>query len=265
MSTPRFYCPNVAFSGTPFTEALLSSHPFELPPAAAHHASRVLRLRINDAVHIFDGAGHELHGKISEINGKKVLLNELKNAPINPESPLNIILAQALCTGEKMDWIVQKATELGINEIQPLQTQYSTTKLTGDRAEKRTEHWRGITIAACEQCGRNTLPVVHPPLDLATWLADLQRGHPAASKLMLSPDSPHLLTQQPQPSGSVILLIGSEGGLSAKETALSERFGFTPVRLGHNILRAETAAIASMTALQTLWGEWAALPEAAPK
>ncbi len=260
MSTPRFYCPAI-----PLTETLLTGNTFELPAAAAHHASRVLRLRINDAVHVFDGAGHELRGKISEINGKKVLLNELKNAPTHPESVLNIILAQALCTGEKMDWIVQKATELGVNAIQPLQTQYSTAKLTGARAEKRTEHWRGITIAACEQCGRNTLPVVHPPLDLATWLADLQRGHPAASKLMLSPNSPHLLTQQPQPSSSVILLIGSEGGLSTKETALSERFGFTPVRLGHNILRAETASIASMTALQTLWGDWVASPEAAPK
>jgi len=260
MSTPRFYCPAI-----PFTETLLTGNTFELPAAAAHHASRVLRLRINDAVHVFDGLGHELRGKISEINGKRVLLNELKRAPIIPESSLHIVLAQALCTGEKMDWIMQKATELGIHEIQPLQTQYSTAKLTGERAEKRTEHWRGITVAACEQCGRNTLPVVHPPLDLVTWLTDLQRTHASSSKLMLSPDSHHLLTQRPHPGGNVVLLVGSEGGLSTKETALSERFGFTPVRLGNNILRAETAAIASIAALQTLWGDWAVVSEAAPK
>src|SRR5271169_6083270 len=153
MSIPRFYCPPPLPAGSAF----------ELPREAAHHAHRVLRLRVNDPVQVFDGTGHALDGKIGAINGKRVMLHELQTCMDEIESPLRIILAQAMSSREKMDLVVQKATELGAAEIQPVQTQRSVARLSGERAEKRTVHWRSIAISACEQCGRNALPQISAP------------------------------------------------------------------------------------------------------
>ena len=253
MSIPRFYYPPTLFPGTIFTATDQISDSVELPAAAAHHASRVLRLRVNDEVLLFDGTGNELHGRICVITGKSVRLNRLHNHAINRESPLHIVLAQALCSSEKMDWIVQKATELGVSAIQPLQTERSITRLSGERAEKRAEHWRRVTIAACEQCGRNTLPIVYPPQDFAHWLVAMRPS--TATKLMLAPTSRESLNRQVKPTHSVVLLIGPEGGWSAAEIEMSEQANFTPISLGARILRTETAAIAGITALQTLWGD----------
>lgn len=244
MSAARFYC----------SPPLLTGNTLELPPEAAHHANRVLRLRVNDPVQIFDGEGHALDAIISEISGKRVVLGKPKPCAAEMPPPLHIVLAQALCSSEKMDWVVQKATELGAAEIQPVQTQRSVAKLSAERIEKRTEHWRSVTIAACEQCGRNTLPKVHAPQELSSWLVQL-RGTPSA-KFILQTEGTAIFQQQPHPQNKVILLIGPEGGFSAAEITMAHQVGFVPILLGSRVLRTETAALAGITALQTLWGDF---------
>lgn len=244
MSAPRFYCPPPLPSGATF----------ELPPEAAHHAARVLRLRAGDAVQIFDGLGNALDAKIYDIKGKHVQLHELQTCMDDTESPLRIVLAQAMSSSEKMDWVVQKATELGATEIQPVQTQRSVARLAGPRAEKRAAHWHGVAVAASEQCGRNVLPQVNAPLDLAIWL-EQTRGKPG-SRFVLQPEGSTALHKQPVPQHSVTLLIGPEGGFSEDEVKMIHLAGFVPIRMGKRVLRTETAAMAGIAALQTLWGDF---------
>jgi 16S rRNA (uracil1498-N3)-methyltransferase len=244
MSAPRFYCPPPLPSGATF----------ELPPEAAHHAARVLRLRAGDAVQIFDGLGNALDAKIYDIKGKHVQLHELQTCMNDTESPLRIVLAQAMSSSEKMDWVVQKATELGATEIQPVQTQRSVARLTGPRAEKRTSHWHGVAVAASEQCGRNVLPQINAPLDLPAWL-EQNRSRPG-SRFVLQPEGSTALHKQPVPQDSVTLLIGPEGGFSEDEVKMIHLAGFVPIRMGKRVLRTETAAMAGIAALQTLWGDF---------
>ena len=244
MSAPRFYC----------SPPLLFGDTLELPPEAAHHANRVLRLRVNDPVQVFDGEGNALDATISEISGKRVVLGRLKPCAAELLPPLRIVLAQAMCSSEKMDWVVQKATELGAAEIQPVQTQRSVARLSSERAEKRAEHWRSVTISACEQCGRNTLPQAHAPQEFSAWLAQI-RDVPGA-KFILQPEGSTALYKQPSPQGKVTLLIGPEGGFSADEVLMAHQVGFVPILLGSRVLRTETAAVAGITALQTLWGDF---------
>jgi len=205
-------------------------------------------------VQVFDGEGNALDAKIGEIGGKRVLLHELQTCMVEAEPPLRITLAQAMCSSEKMDWVVQKATELGAAEIQPVQTQRSVAKLSSERAEKRTAHWRNVAIAACEQSGRNDLPQTHVPMELSAWLAGM-RGNTHA-KFILQPEGSTVLHKQPQPQGSVTLLIGPEGGFSEDEIKMAHLAGFTPIRLSKRVLRTETAAMAGITAIQTLWGDF---------
>lgn len=245
MSIPRFYC----------SPPLLFDDILELPPDAAHHANRVLRLRVNDPVQVFDGEGHALDAVINEISGKRVVLGKLKPCVAETRPPLHIVLAQAMCSSEKMDWVVQKAAELGAAEIQPVQTQRSVAKLSSERAEKRTEHWRSVIIAACEQCGRNTLPQAHAPQELGAWLARVRDSTDV--KFILQPEGAAPLPQQPRPQGKVVLLVGPEGGFSADEMLMAQQAGFTPILLGPRVLRTETAALAGITALQLLWGDLA--------
>ncbi len=244
MSAPRFYCP----------PPLPRSGAYELPAEAAHHASRVLRLRTGDAVQIFDGEGNAFDAAIAAIDGKRVQLDDLRPRTAQQASRLHVVLAQAMSTSEKMDWVVQKATELGAAEIVPVQTQRSVAKLAGDRAEKRAEHWRSVTISACEQCGRNTLPHLSAPQDLGRWLEEM-RGAPGA-KFILLPDGAATLRAQHGPVGRVTLVIGPEGGFTTDEADAARRAGFVPILLGPRVLRTETAAIAGIAALQTLWGDF---------
>lgn len=244
MSAPRFYCPiNLPSSGV-----------FELPPDAAHHANRVLRLRAGDTVQIFDGEGHACDATIHAIYGKRVDISVLRTCPAQPPSALRIILAQAMSSSEKMDWVVQKATELGVDEIQPVQTQRSIAKLSSERAEKRAEHWRGVVIAACEQSGRNNLTQVHAPADFSQWLANFKTS--PGNNFILLPDGATTLHSQPRPQGPVTLLIGPEGGFSPDEALMSKQAGFIPILLGPRVLRTETAALAGISAIQTLWGDF---------
>jgi 16S rRNA (uracil1498-N3)-methyltransferase len=244
MSAPRFYCP----------PPLPLSTNYELPSEAAHHASRVLRLHAGDAVQIFDGLGNALDATINSIQGKQVVLGNLQSFLDQHKPGLHIVLAQAMCSSEKMDWVVQKATELGTAEIVPVQTQRSVARLSGARADKRTEHWRNVAVSACEQCGRNTLPQLHTPQELDAWLGEMR--HTPGSKFILLPDGASNLQSQPRPTGRATLLIGPEGGFTADEANLARQAGFVPVLLGPRVLRTETAAIAGIAALQTLWGDF---------
>lgn len=241
---PRFYCP----------PPLPDHGSFDLPPEAAHHAARVLRLREGDRVQMFDGLGQERHGVIGETGGRRVVVRDIAVADADRESPLRIVLAQALSSSEKMDWVIQKATELGVTEIHPLDTERSVARLSAERAVKRLEHWRQVAISACEQCGRNVLPEIHPPQDIMTWLRQTQ-GAPE-KKLILLPHGAASLHSQPGPQTGVVLLIGAEGGFTAAESETALSCGYTPVRLGARVLRTETAAVAGLAALQTLWGDF---------
>lgn len=241
---PRFYCP----------QPLPAQGAFNLPADAAHHASRVLRLREGDDVQLFDGAGRECHGVITEIAGKQVTVGDILQVETNRESPLKIVLAQALCSSEKMDWVIQKATELGAAEIQPLATERSVARLSAERAAKRTEHWQQVAISACEQCGRNVLPLIHPPMEISDWLQYMLDS--ATSKYILLPQGAQALQAQEKPQNGAVLLIGAEGGFTQAESDNALRCGFTPVRLGARVMRTETAAVAGLAVLQTLWGDF---------
>ncbi len=244
MSAPRFYC------SPPLPQGVDA----ELPPEAAHHASRVLRLREGDAVQVFDGLGDASDATIASISGKRVLLGDLRACVRQAVPALPIVLAQAMSSSEKMDWVVQKATELGAAEIVPVQTQRSIARLTGERAEKRVEHWRNVAVSACEQSGRNVLPRLHAPQELASWLQEM-RGQ-AGSKYILLPDGAGSLKDQARPEGPVTLLIGPEGGFTREEADMARQAGFVPILLGPRVLRTETAALAGIAALQTLWGDF---------
>ncbi len=241
---PRFYCP----------PPLPSSGSFDLPPDAAHHAARVLRLREGDPVQIFDGLGNERHGVIAEPGGKRVVVSGIIAVDSDRESPLHVLLAQALSSSEKMDWVIQKATELGVAEIQPIDTGRSVARLSAERATKRLEHWQQVAISACEQCGRNTLPQIYAPLDIMVWLQQMQKA--TDTKFILLPQGAASLHAQAKPQGRVALLIGAEGGFTQAESDTALRCGFTPIRMGPRVLRTETAAIAGLAALQTLWGDF---------
>ena len=241
---PRFYCPPpLPFGGS-----------FDLPPDAAHHAARVLRLREGDAIQIFDGIGNECHGVIAELGGKRVVVGDIATTDANRESPLRVMLAQSLSSSEKMDWVIQKATELGVTEIQPLATERSVAKLSAERAAKRTEHWQQVAISACEQCGRNVLPEIHAPLDIMAWLQ--QQRASADSRFILLPQGAVSLHSQHRPKTGAVLLIGAEGGFSQAESDTALLCGFTPIRMGARVMRTETAAVAGLAALQTLWGDF---------
>lgn len=243
MATPRFFCPSLsARSGTA-----------ELPEQAAHHAARVLRLKEGDAVSIFNGQGGECEARIIAIGKRGVDVEIVAWHPVERESPLQVVLAQAISAGEKMDFTLQKAVELGVGAIQPLASERSVVRLSGERAEKRVAHWQGVVIAACEQSGRNCVPEVAPIRPLLDWLG--QQDGPGL-RLMLSPVAEVGLRDLPKPTGNVTLLVGPEGGLSPAEAEAAQRYGFTPVRLGARVLRTETAALAALAAMQTLWGDF---------
>lgn len=243
MSAPRFYCPDIPSR----------NGPAELPEQAAHHAARVLRLKAGDAVSVFNGRGGEGEARITDIGKHRVGVEIAAWNQTERESPLTVTLAQAISAGEKMDYTLQKAVELGITAIQPLASERSVVRLAGERAEKRVAHWQGVAIAACEQSGRNRVPLVAPIRPLGDWLAE-QEGQ--GLRLMLAPGAASRLHDLARPDGGATLLVGPEGGFAPAEAGLALRFGFTPVRLGARVLRTETAALAALAAMQTLWGDF---------
>jgi 16S rRNA (uracil1498-N3)-methyltransferase len=224
-----------------------------LPPSAAHHAAQVLRLERGDVVTIFDGEGGEYGAEIVSSTARGVDVRVTERRAVERESPLKITLAQALIASERMDYVIQKAVELGAAAIAPVATARCVTRLDGARAQRRIEHWRQIAIASCEQCGRNRVPTVHAPRDLAAWL---MLPSTARLRLLLSPSSPESLRDVAAPAGEAELLVGPEGGLAPEEEASALAAGFRAVRLGPRILRTETAGPAMLAALNALWGDW---------
>jgi 16S rRNA (uracil1498-N3)-methyltransferase len=225
----------------------------ELPPVPAHHAARVLRLVKGTEVVLFNGQGGEYPAVLEWVDKEVVSARCREWRDVERESSLDIRLAQGISSGERMDYTLQKAVELGVTAIQPLAMRRSVVKLSAERAARRVDHWQGIVMSACEQCGRNHLPAVANPLDIPQWLATA----PAGLKLFLSREAESTLNDLPPPAGPVWLVAGPEGGFEPEEAALISDFGFIPVRLGPRILRTETAALAAVAAMQTLWGDYA--------
>ncbi|MFN3581107.1 MAG: 16S rRNA (uracil(1498)-N(3))-methyltransferase [Pseudomonas sp.] len=217
----------------------------------AHYVSRVLRLNVGAAVQLFNGSGVEWPGELLEVGKRQVRVRLQPSIPGLPESPLRIHLGQSMSRGDRMDWAIQKATELGANEITPLQTERCEVRLQGERADKRQAHWQQVAISACEQCGRSKVPTVHAPMALEDWLANLQ----AELKLVLHHRTPQRLDQLTKPS-SLAVLIGPEGGLSDAEIASAEKQGFQSACFGPRVLRTETAPIVALSLAQQLWGDF---------
>lgn len=217
------------------------------------HAVRVLRLKAGATLELFDGMGNAVWAMLTDIGKREAHAQIIEALPAQAESPLEIILAQGISRGEKMDFTLQKAVELGASLIQPLFTERSGVDLRDERLARKIQHWRGIIIGACEQCGRNRLPTLCEPLNWTEWLG---QPRPPSLSLMLDPTATQSLRDLPPPAEAVTLLIGPEGGLSPAEIAQAAATAFTGIRLGPRILRTETAGLAALAAIQTLWGDW---------
>lgn len=233
-----------------FIDAPLSLGEHTLPEAQAHYIGRVLRMATGDAVQLFDGGGQEFLGHLLEVGKKTVRVSLDQALPGQPDSSLHVHLGQGLSRGERMDWAIQKATELGANEITPIVSERCEVRLKDERADKRLAHWRQVAISACEQCGRSTLPLIHPPRTLAEWLGDVD----ADLKLVLHPVA-EPLTSHPKPA-RLAFLIGPEGGLNDAEVAQASAAGFHAARLGPRVLRTETAPVVALSVAQQLWGDF---------
>jgi 16S rRNA (uracil1498-N3)-methyltransferase len=242
MNLPRFYC----------REALSPGAHVELPEPVARHAVRVLRLPPGAPMVLFDGRGGEYPAHIERIERDRVMAVLASWNDVERESPLAITLVQSLQAGDKMDFTIQKAVELGVRDIVPVESRRSVLRLAGERAGKRVAHWQGVVASACEQCGRNQVPLVAPLEKLENWLARPAHG---ALRLMLAPDGEQALADI-TPAKEVQLLIGAEGGLDPQEVIAAKSAGFQAVRMGPRILRTETAGLAALAAMQALWGDF---------
>jgi 16S rRNA (uracil1498-N3)-methyltransferase len=222
----------------------------------ARYIGKVLRLKPGDALSLFDGSGGEYRTIIASIGKSTVVVNVGEHVDVNVESPLSIHLLQGISRGERMDFVVQKATELGVHRISPLLSEFSVVKLYGQRAEKRQGHWTKIARSACAQCGRNSVPQIDPPMQLRNWFGDnLDASCPPDSRIILTPGVSRTLSTLAKPEGQLIVLIGPEGGFSAAEYEQAAAAGFAGVGFGPRIMRTETAAIAVLAALQSLYGD----------
>lgn len=242
MRIPRIYHPHQFIIGS---EA-------ELTALAAQHVSKVLRLREAAPLILFDGAGNACRATIASVGKHKVIVIYQELLAGQTESPLHIHLGLGISKGERMDYAIQKAVETGVSEITPLITEHTVVKLDDKRRTSRQQHWHGVIISACEQCGRNRLPILHEVSMLDVWLPVVDAGQ----KLVFDGDGkPGMRDIQPAPR-NVAVLVGPEGGLSEAEVRLAKQYAFTHVRLGPRVLRTETAAVAIIASLQTLWGDY---------
>jgi len=237
---PRFYLDAPLRAGSVCT----------LTEDAAHHAIHVLRLRETDEITLFNGRGGEFAARIASIQRLRIAVDLLQHRAIERESALRVTLVQGVSAGEKMDSTVRKAVELGVAEVQPVIAARSVARPKGDRAENRRAHWQKVVIAACEQCGRNRIPEVHPLLQLGDYRAD-----GTAARILLSPLAQLPLSEMPLEGNAFILAAGPEAGFSAEEEAALAGAGFVPASLGPRVLRTETAAVAALAALNALRGD----------
>ena len=225
----------------------------DLPPEASHHLAKVLRMGEGDAVVLFDGRGGEWRARVHRV-GKTMVAALESFDQVDRESPVPVTLVQGLPAADKMDWIVQKSTEMGVARIRPVAARRSVIRLSGERLERRGAHWRAVAIAACEQCRRNRVPEVAPLVDLMDYFAEAPE--PSERRLMLTPGAELRLEDFGPPEGPVTLLVGPEGGFEEDELAAARLTGFQPVGLGPRVLRTETAGMAALAAMLALWGDF---------
>ena len=241
MRIPRIYLPSHLEPGLSLE---LSEHAFQ-------HAIRVLRLKQDAKLFLFDGKGNEIEATIETINKKNAFVRTGNIIPSNAESRLSIHLGLGISKGERMDYAIQKAVELGVIEITPLFTEHCVVNLDEKRSKKRKEHWQGVITSACEQCGRSLLPILNEPTTLTRWTTQQNELY-----LILDPLANNSLKSVKPETKKVNVLIGPEGGLSANEIdELKSKNNFYTIRFGPRILRTETAAVAVLTAIQALWGD----------
>jgi 16S rRNA (uracil1498-N3)-methyltransferase len=215
---------------------------------------QVLRVATGEAITLFDGAGGEFAAIVADLRKRDATVMLTAFDPVERESPLRITLVQALATADKMDLIVQKAVELGVTEIAPISTSRATLKLGGDRAEKRVSHWQAIAVAACEQCGRNRVPVIREVQTLDQWLANMRNGDDCIS-VLLHPQAGKSLLGSVDARKAIALLIGPEGGFSNDEIARAVAHGVITAYFGPRTLRTETAGLAAVAALGACLGD----------
>jgi 16S rRNA (uracil1498-N3)-methyltransferase len=240
---PRFHCPFPLAPG---------AH-VDLPPEAAHHATKVLRMDDGDGVILFDGRGGEWFGRLHRV-GKTMTVALETFDDTDREPPIQITLVQGLPAADKMDWIMQKSVELGVAAIRPVACRRSVIRLSGERMERRVAHWQAVAIAACEQCRRNRVPEVAPLVDLPQFLGGNAGDN--GLRLILAPEAGQRLAELPKPTGPVTILIGPEGGFEEGELLAAASAGFQAVSLGPRVLRTETAGIAAIAAMMALWGDF---------
>lgn len=238
---PRFYCP----------ETLVIGATIELPDHVSHHL-QVLRLETGAQITLFDGQGGEYAATLSRLEKRRAEAEIKLFLPREAEPPHAITLAQALPEGSKMDWIVEKAVELGATAIQPLAAQRCVVRLSAERAAKKAAHWQGIIIAAAEQCGRNRLPHLADTADFGAWISQ----HDMHRRILLTPRAEQPLSDwaRHQPAQPVTLMVGPEGGYSEAEENAALAHGALALSMGPRVLRTETAGLAAIAALNALWG-----------
>jgi len=241
MSGPRIYTPH----------PLSINATIELDDQAVTHLVRVLRMQDGDAFRLFNGDGNEYQATLQVLSKKSAQGTVTEVLRTDAPLPLTLHLGQVMSKGDRMDFTIQKATELGISEITPLTSERCDVRLKGDRMEKKLEHWQRVAISACEQSGRNTVPVIHEPQSLEQWC----RTTEADKKLLLHPHNQQPLESTEAPA-SVALLVGPEGGFSDPEVTLCQQQGFDGLLLGPRILRTETAALTALSVLQYVWGDF---------
>ncbi|MBB5207243.1 16S rRNA (uracil(1498)-N(3))-methyltransferase [Chiayiivirga flava] len=223
-----------------------------LDDAVTAHLVRVLRLGLGDALVLFNGDGFDYEARLVSVAKRGAQAEVMSRREVRNESPLRVVLAQAIARGDRMDWVLQKATELGVAAIVPIVTERTEVKLDADRGDKRMQHWRGVVAAACEQCGRTRVPELHAPVALAAWLADPPRP---ALVLCLDPQAERSLRDVAIEAGCA-LVIGPEGGFGERDLHALRAAGAVGVRLGPRVLRTETAGLAALAALQMLGGDF---------
>jgi len=222
---------------------------------SSHHALRVMRVKVDDFLILFNGDGFEYRGRVSDINKKTINIEILSKEKNNNESPININLFQSISSNEKMDMVIQKATELGVSSIQPIFTSRSTVKLSLDRIKKRLIHWRQVSISACEQSGRSKIPTIKPPIGFDRFAEGITAN---SLNLLLHPDNSGESSNLPNKySGDINIFIGPEGGFSQDEVLLLKKQNCINIQLGSRILRTETAPLAIIAILQYKYGDFA--------
>lgn len=245
MRIPRIYT----------TQALVTGRSLELEPAPSRHLLRVLRLKPGAALLLFDGSGGEFEARLESEQGRSARVQIGVARMARSESPLRVTLAQGISRGERMDFTLQKAVELGVAEIIPLLAERSVVRLDAGQAARKQAHWQQVVVGACEQSGRVRVPAVHAPRDLREFMA--KQPHNGLG-LLLDPDAALSIKDLPAPERKqVVLLVGPEGGWSDAETAAAQQAGFTAVSLGPRVLRTETAALVALSLLQARWGDLA--------